>query len=143
MNNNLFFSYHPPQKRTKIPKRHRNNSPEKIHTWVKTFLKSYFNNYTKIYLKYYLQYLPFVINIACYVEKILKAGLDSILSPSVKISNYGRENFLEVLRWNIAGCCQQTFKNKKFVDTQQCFAFMSQSNFPAHNLNFHWRWRFS
>ena len=34
------------------------------------------------------------------------------------------------------------FKNKKFVDnTQQCFAFMSQAKFPAHNLNFHWMWR--
>ena len=34
-----------------------------------------------------------------------------------KDSNYGQ---------NIAGCCQQTFENKKFVDnTQQYFAFMS------------------
>ena len=31
-------------------------------------------------------------------------------------SNYGQENLLEVLRWNIAGCCQQTFENKKFVE---------------------------
>ena len=31
---------------------------------------------------------------------------------------------------------------QKFVDnTQQCFAFTAQANFPAHNLNFHWRWR--
>ena len=38
--------------------------------------------------------------------------------------------------------CQQTFEKKKFVDiTQQCFAFTPQANFPAHNLNFHWRWR--
>ena len=38
---------------------------------------------------------------------------------------------------NIAGCCQQTFENKKFVDnSQQCFAFRSQANFPIHNLNF-------
>ena len=29
-----------------------------------------------------------------------------------------------------------------FVDNdQQCFAFTPQANFPAHNLNSHWRWR--
>ena len=73
------------------------------------------------------------------VEKILKGSLDSILSPSplVKIQIMGGKI---CLRCNIAGCCQQTFENKKFVDnTQQCFAFMSQANFPAHNY-FHWRW---
>ena len=43
---------------------------------------------------------------------------------------------------NIAGHCQQTFENKKFVDiTQQCFALLLQVNFPANNLNFNWRWR--
>ena len=24
--------------------------------------------------------------------------------------------------------------------TKQCFAFTPRANFPAHNLNFHWRW---
>ena len=34
------------------------------------------------------------------------------------------------------------FKILLFVDNaQQCFAFTPQANFPAHNLNFHWRWR--
>ena len=34
------------------------------------------------------------------------------------------------------------FENKKCVDiTQQCFAFTPLVNFPANNLNFHWRWR--
>ena len=34
------------------------------------------------------------------------------------------------------------FYFQKFVDnTQQCFAFTPQANFPAHNLNFQWRWR--
>ena len=29
-------------------------------------------------------------------------------------------------------------QKKKFVDnTQQCFAFMPQANFPTRNLNFH------
>ena len=29
---------------------------------------------------------------------------------------------------------------QKFVDiTQQCFALLPQENFPANNLNFHWR----
>ena len=38
---------------------------------------------------------------------------------------------------NIAGCCEQTCGNKKFVDiTQQCFALLPHVNFPAYNLNF-------
>ena len=45
---------------------------------------------------------------------------------------------------NIAGCCQQTFEYKKFVDiTQKCLDFLTQLNFPANNLNFHqrcWDW---
>ena len=70
------------------------------------------------------------------VEKILKGSLHSIpsLSPSVKIQIMGRKVFL---------MCKgkTTFENKKFVDiTQQCFAFFPQVNFPANNLNFHWRW---
>ena len=41
---------------------------------------------------------------------------------------------LEVIRQNIVGGCQQTFCFQKFVDnTQQCFAFTPQANFPAHN----------
>ena len=43
---------------------------------------------------------------------------------------------------NIAGCCQQTLENKMFVDiTHQCFVLLSQVNYPANNMNFHWRWR--
>ena len=74
------------------------------------------------------------------VEKILKGSLDSIPSPSRSCEHL---NFLFSLFWpNIAGHCQQTLLNKKFVDNaQQCFAFTPQANFPAHNLNFHWRWR--
>ena len=54
----------------------------------------------------------------CKVEKILKGSLDSIPSPL------------------------PSFESKKFVDnTQQCFAFTPQAKFPAHNLNFHWKWR--
>ena len=46
----------------------------------------------------------------CKVENILKGSLDTIPSPSslVKIQIIGRKFF--------AGRCQQTFKNKKFVD---------------------------
>ena len=41
---------------------------------------------------------------------------------------------------NIAGHCQQTFENKKFVDaTQQCFTLLPQVNFPDNNLNFYYR----
>ena len=75
------------------------------------------------------------------VEKILKGSLDSIPSPSVKIQIMGGGSLLEVWRQNITGCCQQTFCFQNFVDnTQQCFAFTPQANFPAHNLNFYWRW---
>ena len=67
------------------------------------------------------------------VEKILKGSLDSIPSPSVKIQIMGGK-----VKQNIAGRCQQTFGNKKFVDiTQQCFTLLPQVNFPANNLNFH------
>jgi hypothetical protein len=32
----------------------------------------------------------------------------------------------------------KTFEKKKFVDiTQQCFALLTQVNFPTNNLNFH------
>ena len=53
-------------------------------------------------------------------------------------SNYEREGLLEVVeRQNFAGCCQQTFENKKFADiNQQSFALLPQVNFPDNNLNF-------
>ena len=48
----------------------------------------------------------------------------------------------KVWRQNIAGHCQQNVCIQKFVDNiQQCFAFTPQANFPTHNLNFHWKWR--
>ena len=40
------------------------------------------------------------------------------------------------------GIVKKTFENKTFVGIiQQCFALLPQVNFPANNLNFHWRWR--
>ena len=43
------------------------------------------------------------------------------------------------MRQNIAGWCHQTFCSQKYIDNaQQCLAFTSQANFPAHILNFHW-----
>ena len=81
-------------------------------------------------------------NVSIEVEKIEEDGLDLISSswPSEN-SNYWRESFQKLIRKNIAGCHQQTFENKNFVDiTQQCFAFTPQASFPAHNLNFHSRW---
>ena len=77
------------------------------------------------------------------VEKIL----EDILFRSHHLylqenSNHWRESLLEVLRQKIAGWCQQSFCFQKFVDkAQQCFAFTTQANFPMHNLNFHWSWR--
>ena len=75
---------------------------------------------------------PFLYKVK--VEKILKGSLDSIPSPSPSV----KIQFMV----GIAGHCQQTFGNKKFVYiTQQCFALLPQVNFPDNNLNFHWRWR--
>ena len=33
------------------------------------------------------------------------------------------------------------WKQKVCCINQQCFALLPQVNFPANNLNFHWRWR--
>ena len=51
------------------------------------------------------------------VENFLKCSLDLIPSPtlSVKIQIMGEKVCLRC-RINIAGHCQQTFENKKFVD---------------------------
>ena len=63
-------------------------------------------------------------------EKILKGSQDSISSPS-RSHKYLNLNFLFLFFWqNIAGQCQQFFCPK-----------CCTANFPAHNLNFHWRWR--
>ena len=43
--------------------------------------------------------------------------------------------------WDIAGRCQQTFENKKFVDiTQQCFALLPKVKFLAHDFHSRWGW---
>ena len=40
------------------------------------------------------------------------------------------------------GDVNKIFYFQMFADNaQQCFAFTPQANFPAHNLNIHWRWR--
>ena len=73
------------------------------------------------------------------VEKILKGSLDSILSPSpsVKIQIIGGKIFLGYKGETLLDVVNKLLK-KRFVDnTQQCFAFMSQANFLAHNLNFY------
>ena len=69
-------------------------------------------------------------------------GFDPItFTFSENLKNW-QERLLEVIKQNIVGWCQQTFCFRKFVDNvQQCFVFTPQANFPAHNLNFHWRWR--
>ena len=61
-------------------------------------------------------------------------------SPSMKIQIMGRKVCLRCKDKTLLGHCQQTQENKKFVDiTQQCFDLLPQVNFPANNLNFHWR----
>ena len=67
------------------------------------------------------------------VENILIGSLDSIPSPSSSVKIQIMGPLLEVQRQNIAGHCEQTFENKKFVDiTQQCCALLPQVNFPFH-----------
>ena len=67
-----------------------------------------------------------------------KPGFNPITFTFTENSNY---SLLEVIRQNIAGWCQQTFCFQRFVDNaQQCFAFTSRATFPAHNLNFRWKW---
>ena len=71
------------------------------------------------------------------VENISKGSLDSdpITFTFSENSNFGRESLLEMERQNIAGHCQQTFENKKFVDiSQQCFALLPQVNFLANKV---------
>ena len=65
----------------------------------------------------------------------MEPGFDPIIFS--ENSNYGWENLLEVYRQNIAGHCQQTFENKKFVDITRQNALLPQVNFPTNDLNFH------
>ena len=82
------------------------------------------------------------------VEKILKGSLHSIHHLhwifklwAGKFAWVGKAKHCWVLSTNYWKH-QQIFENKKFVDiSQQCFALLPQVTFPAHNLNFHWRWR--
>ena len=69
------------------------------------------------------------------VEKTFKSSLDFIPSPSPSVK-------IQIMGGKVYCRSQQTFENKKFLDnTQQCFALLPQVNFPANNLNFHYRWR--
>ena len=70
------------------------------------------------------------------VENILKGNLDSIPSPSVKIQIMGGKVCLRCKCKTLLGIVNKLLKTKKFVDiTQQCFALLTQVNFPTHNLN--------
>ena len=92
-----------------------------------------------MFYMYFFLFCNFVLSclkIKLKVEKMLKGSLDSIPSPSpsVKIQIMGRKVCLRCK--GIAQRCQQSFVNKKFDDiTQQCYAFTTQVNFPANNLN--------
>ena len=54
-------------------------------------------------------------------------------SPSEKIQIMGRKGVKVKLKH-----CWLFVVNKLL--NAKCFAFTPQANFPAHNLNFHWRW---
>ena len=61
--------------------------------------------------------------------------MDLIPSPSVKIPWYNKAKHFWVMSTNF-------LFSKVCWQYRQCFAFTPKSNFPAHNLNFHWRRRF-
>jgi hypothetical protein len=71
------------------------------------------------------------------VENILKGSLDSIPSPStsVKIQIMGGKVCLRCKGKTFLGVVNKLFVFKIKI-TQQCFAFLPQVNFPAHNLKF-------
>ena len=86
----------------------------------------------------------YMMKFKSYFRKYLRRypGFDPITFSFSENSNYWQESLLEVIRQNIAGWCEQTFCFHKFADiAQQNFAFLPHVNFPANNLNFHWRWR--
>ena len=67
-----------------------------------TLIEFTFNLGTKLY-------------ISSKVEKILKASLDLIPSPSVKIQIMGGKVCLRCKSKTLLGICQQTFENKKLT----------------------------
>ena len=76
------------------------------------------------------------------VEKILKGALDLIPSPSVKIQIMGGKVCLRCKGKTLLGVVKKRLKIKCLLTmptAQQCFAYTSQANLPAHNLNFHCR----
>jgi hypothetical protein len=113
--------------------------------WTEVWMhKSFFNMPNLKIYTFQNQYEKKIIWISK-VEKILKYSLDLIPSPSlsVKIQIMSGKVCLRCRGKTWLGLwCQQSFEKKKFVDiTQQCFALLPQVNFPANNLNFHWRWK--
>ena len=87
----------------------------------KTFHKIMHHNLTKKSPKFQsFNDDEFSKNCTGIVEKILKGSLDLIPSPSVKIQIMDGKVYLRpLIRPNIAGRCQETFENKKFVDITQ------------------------
>ena len=74
------------------------------------------------------------------IKKISEDSLDLIQSPSpsVKIQIIGGKGVKAKHCWTLS----TNFWIQQFVvNAQQCFAFTPRTIFPAHNLNFHWRWR--
>ena len=75
------------------------------------------------------------------VEKILKGSLNLIPStlPSVKIQIMGGKVFLRCKGKTLLGIVNKRLKAKNLL-TSPSNALLPQLNFPANNLNFHWRW---
>ena len=74
------------------------------------------------------------------VEKILKGSLDSSSSPSpsVKIQIMGRKVCLRGKGKTLLGIVNKLLSSKVCWQHPAMFCLYT---FPAHNLNFHWRWR--
>ena len=94
---------------------------------IKKKLAYFLNHYKSIYHK---------------VEKILKGSLDSTPSPSpsVKIQIMGGKVCLRCKDKTLLGDVNKLLVFKKMLATPSN-AFTPQANFPAHNFNFHGRWR--
>ena len=68
------------------------------------------------------------------VEKKLNGSLELIPSPSVKTQIMGGKVCLRCKGKTLLDVVNKLLKTKNFVDNSlQCFAFISQAKFPAHN----------
>ena len=86
----------------------------------------------------------FHVNYIGKVEKLLKDSLESIPSPSpsVKIQIVGGKVCFRCKSKTLLGIVNKLLKTKSLLtSSSNVFALIPEVNFPANNLNFHWRLR--